>query len=221
MMVIDHVGYYLLDDNPWFRMLGRICAPMLYFLIGYVNKLRINYFLIGYGILLSISSGFIYQKVWFGILLNFIVYQALLHYFPVERISTLWRTVFFLLLLLINALIYGHVEYGILGIYFIYSARMVAIKDPQATLWLALAHIVFFIWQLLAFPSFMQTALLYSFALLTLGVFFLLRYYRLITVPCPPFLLRPLLVISRYSLHIYFYHLIILQLLWVFYIHPK
>lgn len=221
IMIIDHVGYYLMDDNPWFRMVGRIGLPMWYFLIGYVNKLRINYFLIAYGIILSLTGSYINQKIWFDILLNFIVYQALLHYFPVEKISTLWRSVFFLILLPINFLIYGHVEYGILGIYFIYSSRMVAINDPQASFWFALAHFVFFIWQIMTFPSFLETKLLYSFAFLMFGVFFYLRYYKLKVLPCPKVFLGPLLFISRFSLHIYFYHLIILQALWVFYLHPK
>jgi hypothetical protein len=221
IMVIDHVGYYLMDDNPWFRMIGRMCAPMLYFLIGYVNKLRINYFLIAYGIILSFTGAYLYHRIWIDILITFIVYQALLHYFPVERISTLWRSIFFLLLLPINFLIYVHVEYGILGIYFLYSSRMAAIKDPQASFWFALTLFVYFIWQLMMFPSFFETSRLYSFAFLTLGVFFILRFYTLKTLPCPKVLLWPLLFISRYSLHIYFYHLIALQALWIFYLHPR
>jgi hypothetical protein len=216
IMIIDHVGYYLMDDNPWFRMVGRIGLPMWYFLIGYVNKLKVNYFLIAYGIILSFTSSFVFQKIWFDILLNFIVYQALLHFYPIERISTFWRVVFFVLLLPVNWIIYPNVEYGILGIYFIYSARMIAIKDPQAPFWFAMANIVFFIWQLLYFPYFLQTELLYSFLFLTMAVYFLLLFYRQKELPCPQFLLFPLLVISRYSLHIYFYHLIILQFLWVF-----
>lgn len=221
IMVIDHVGYYLLGDNPWWRMVGRIGLPMWYFLIGYVNKLRINYFLIAYGMILSITGTFVYKTLWFDILLNFIAYQILLHFFPVERISTLWRAIFFVLLLPVNYLIYNHVEYGILGIYFIYSSRMIAINDPQASFWFGLSCLVFFIWQFLVFPAFFDTAILYTFAVLSVGVFYLLRNYTLKIVPCPKVLLWPLLVISRYSLHIYFYHLIILQFLWVFYIHHK
>ncbi|MBS0288390.1 MAG: hypothetical protein JSR17_13930 [Proteobacteria bacterium] len=221
IMVIDHVGYYLLANDPWFRMIGRIGLPMWYFLIGYVNKLRINYFLIGYGIILSFTDTFLMQTVWFNVLLTFIVCQVLLHYFPVERISTLWRAIFFLLLLPINALLYSHVEYGVLGIFLVYSARMVAIKDPQAAFWLALAHLVFFVWQIIAFPYLIQPKLLYPFAFLTLGVYFLLLFYKQRVWSCPQFLLFPMLFISRYSLHIYFYHLIALQLIWVLYITQK
>lgn len=218
IMIIDHVGDYLFPDNHWLRLIGRIGLPMWFFLIGYVNKLRMNKFLIVYGILLSCSGSFLYHKLWIDILLTFIVCQVLLHHFPVEGISTLWRWIFFLLLQIVNALLYSHVEYGALGIMFVYSSRMVAIKDPQAPFWFGMAHIVFFIWQIMAFPYLAQTTLLYSFAFLTLGVYLLLLYYQQKVLPCPKPLLFPLLLISRYSLHIYFYHLIFLQSLWYFWL---
>ncbi|HRE31734.1 MAG TPA: TraX family protein [Candidatus Berkiella sp.] len=48
IMVIDHVGDYVFPDNHWLRLIGRIGLPMWFFLIGYVNKLRMNKYLIVY-----------------------------------------------------------------------------------------------------------------------------------------------------------------------------
>ena len=37
LMVIDHLGYYLFPDEQWMRVLGRLCVPMWFFLIGYAR----------------------------------------------------------------------------------------------------------------------------------------------------------------------------------------
>lgn len=37
-MVIDHIGYYFYPDDLWLRVVGRVSAPMWFFLIGYANS---------------------------------------------------------------------------------------------------------------------------------------------------------------------------------------
>lgn len=37
-MVIDHIGYYFYPDDLWLRVIGRVSAPMWFFLIGYANS---------------------------------------------------------------------------------------------------------------------------------------------------------------------------------------
>ncbi len=37
-MVIDHVGYYFLPEDLWLRAIGRVSAPIWFFLIGYANS---------------------------------------------------------------------------------------------------------------------------------------------------------------------------------------
>lgn len=38
LMIVDHVGYYFYDENDWFRLLGRLCVPVWFFLIGYARS---------------------------------------------------------------------------------------------------------------------------------------------------------------------------------------
>ena len=35
IMIIDHLGYYLFLEEPWFRAIGRIGFPVWFFLVGY------------------------------------------------------------------------------------------------------------------------------------------------------------------------------------------
>jgi hypothetical protein len=38
LMLIDHIGFYLFPDMLWFRLLGRLCVPLWFFLIGFSDK---------------------------------------------------------------------------------------------------------------------------------------------------------------------------------------
>lgn len=41
LTVIDHVGFFLFPDIEWFRVLGRLCVPLWFFLIGYATSREI------------------------------------------------------------------------------------------------------------------------------------------------------------------------------------
>ena len=56
LTVIDHVGHFFFPEEMWFRVLGRLCVPIWFFLIGYANTTKVpNSFWIG-GTLLVMSS---------------------------------------------------------------------------------------------------------------------------------------------------------------------
>ena len=38
LMIIDHIGAYLMPEIQWMRMAGRFCVPMWFFLIGYARS---------------------------------------------------------------------------------------------------------------------------------------------------------------------------------------
>jgi hypothetical protein len=37
LMIVDHVGYYFHDGQDWYRVFGRMCVPIWFFLIGYAR----------------------------------------------------------------------------------------------------------------------------------------------------------------------------------------
>jgi hypothetical protein len=52
LMILDHVGAYFYPDESWFRVLGRLCVPIWFFLIGYARTRDIAIFaLIGAGLI--------------------------------------------------------------------------------------------------------------------------------------------------------------------------
>lgn len=38
LMLVDHFGYYFYPDETWFRVFGRLCVPIWFFLIGYARS---------------------------------------------------------------------------------------------------------------------------------------------------------------------------------------
>ncbi len=56
LMVIDHIGWLIIPEVEWFRVLGRLCVPLWFFLIGYADTRDIPKRWLYAGILLLISN---------------------------------------------------------------------------------------------------------------------------------------------------------------------
>ncbi len=41
LMIVDHVGHHFYPDEMWFRVVGRLCLPIWFFLIGYAKTTEI------------------------------------------------------------------------------------------------------------------------------------------------------------------------------------
>ncbi len=54
LMIVDHIGHYFFVDEMWFRVFGRMCVPMWFFLIGYARTRDIGkHMWIGMGLLVA------------------------------------------------------------------------------------------------------------------------------------------------------------------------
>lgn len=42
LMICDHVGHHFFPDEMWFRILGRLCIPIWFFLVGYARNTEIR-----------------------------------------------------------------------------------------------------------------------------------------------------------------------------------
>jgi hypothetical protein len=213
LMVADHIGLYdTTTDRTDLRVVGRCAAPIFFFLIGYVNHLRIRPSLIIYGCLLSITAYFLHNHVFFNILISMILIQYCLWTFPPERITTVWRCVGFIVLIPANYWVMGYLEYGTLGLLFAYSARLIALKDRQASFWLIMTLIVYTVWQSMLFKFFEHPVYIYILLTEMTLLYFAFNFYREVTFTPHKWQL-PLLFISRYSLEIYFIHLFALHVM--------
>jgi hypothetical protein len=56
LMVIDHVGWLLFPQIEWFRVLGRLCIPLWFFLIGYARARDVPTRWLVAGIIMMVSN---------------------------------------------------------------------------------------------------------------------------------------------------------------------
>lgn len=56
MMIVDHIGWLLAPDIEWFRVVGRLCVPLWFFLIGYSRSRDVPTRWLAAGIILMISN---------------------------------------------------------------------------------------------------------------------------------------------------------------------
>lgn len=56
LMITDHVGYFFFVDEMWWRVAGRLCVPIWFFLIGYAKSRDLGWKLWAGGVLLIVSD---------------------------------------------------------------------------------------------------------------------------------------------------------------------
>jgi len=56
LMVLDHIGIYFYPDESWFRILGRLCVPIWFFLIGYARTRDISPRILAGAVLLLLGN---------------------------------------------------------------------------------------------------------------------------------------------------------------------
>lgn len=56
LMITDHVGHHFYPDEMWFRVLGRLCVPIWFFLVGYAKTTELSKNLWIGGAIVAVSS---------------------------------------------------------------------------------------------------------------------------------------------------------------------
>jgi len=86
-VLIDHHGYFFDPGNMWWRLFGRIAAPIFFFLIGFARTRRVPWTWLAFGILLTAVNAWKAESLsgtMVNILINFALLRALVLP-PVER----------------------------------------------------------------------------------------------------------------------------------------
>jgi uncharacterized membrane protein len=75
LVLIDHFGYFFMDDDLWWSVLGRFAAPIFFFLVGYAKSRKIPLHWIGLGVALTLldSANADWDWVAPNILLSFVL----------------------------------------------------------------------------------------------------------------------------------------------------
>lgn len=228
-MILDHLGDFFFNDQMTLRVLGRLAAPLFFFLIGYTSRLRISKTLIFFGIVLSLLQSDLYRHVFVNILINFIFLQLFLSLLQAKAPRLFNNTVFFisftLLCTVLSFFTYHFLEYGFLGWIIALGARLKALQGKKmsikADFWLLTGLVVYFLFECSYFRFELSRPHLALFQALMLGLYLSFSFYRLAPVRCPAGIRVLFLILSRYSLEIYFYHLLLCFFYVIFLKYPQ
>lgn len=213
LMVIDHVGAYLLPDISELRLIGRFAMPLFLFLVGYSLHYQWKWSLLLWACVLlagSLSAG--YPLLSFNILFSILLTRLFL-----RKISR-WPSFEKNLPAVFIACIIWYIptsilfDYGSANFLFGLCGYMVASNiHPQKTQLLILLTVCFHTLTQAVDHGFSwpQSAWVWV-GLLLVGL--LMRSYQLRRYPAThPVLATPAMFISRYSLEIYAIHLVIFK----------
>jgi hypothetical protein len=75
LVLIDHIGYFFIDNDHWWAVFGRLAAPTFFFLLGYAKSRGVPLKWIGLGVILTLLDSWNNDWHWVApnILLSFAV----------------------------------------------------------------------------------------------------------------------------------------------------
>ena len=73
LVVIDHIGYFFIEDAEWWSVVGRLAAPLFFFLLGYAQTRNVPFRWIWLGVILTLLDSWNAGWTWVApnILLSF------------------------------------------------------------------------------------------------------------------------------------------------------
>ncbi len=61
-VVVDHVGLFFIEDDEWWRVVGRMAAPIFFFLIGFSRRESVPINWIVLGIILTVLDSCVDER---------------------------------------------------------------------------------------------------------------------------------------------------------------
>ena len=118
-VVVDHIGYFFIDDAQWWAVFGRMAAPIFFFLLGYAHSRTIPLRWISLGLILTLLDS--WNNYWTWVAPNILFSLAFIRFarpYVLRRLQhDRWVsfTVLILILLMVLPIIGDMVEYGAEG----------------------------------------------------------------------------------------------------------
>jgi TraX protein len=212
LMVTDHLGLYAFDKITLLRIIGRGAAPLFFFLVGYAPHHRFDWRLVVYGSILTATNLLFHDGVYINILINFVIIKFMLTQLDRYTLSQPLLALLIVLLIAIHPLLSPYFEYGSSGALIALAARVMATDKRQGAVLVGIALAYHFAYQALAFH--LVSAQLIVLLGVSLFTYVLLYTHRQRLYKLWPQLLW--LLVSRYSLAIYFWHLLLLKVWFVY-----
>lgn len=224
LMVVDHFGFYFFPEIEMFRVFGRLCAPIFFFLIGYANTRDLPMrWLAATGILLVVNMMYGLPVLPLCILMTMMLIRLaidpLMNWLKVHPVYLWW-----VLLLLVFAMIPTDmlVEYGTMGMVIAIAGfaarRQEVVRDafgarmPEILLAFALGSYGAMSAVIFGFSTFGIMVL----AAGIIGLYFVLQNFKPVVSEGSASHPHAGLVrfCGRYTVEIYVIHLIVLKTLW-------
>ena len=216
--LIDHVGLFFIADDVWWRIVGRVAAPIFFFFIGFAKSRTIPASWIAWGIVLTAVDWWVDEELTLNILLNFALIRYALRVVDAIAATPVKLALVAVLYVVILPFAGEMFEYGAQGwlwALFGYAQRGFRDGNPGfVTTRFAFAFLAGFVYAFVEIESYdlegVQAVALAALVLaLTLG---LLAFRRTNAAWQPPAFLAPALVwLSAYSLTIYALSLFLMQ----------
>lgn len=225
LMIIDHIGYHFYPEMMWFRVLGRLSAPIWLFLVGYANTEEKPLYLWAAAVLVQLSAVISGQYLLpLNILFTILLMRHMRRAFVLSATASpeSLRGVFLILIFstLPSAILF---EYGAIAMNFVLIGFFVhhrekiyeVIAPRYIILFTVLTFFVFFLMEGLSLPTLdaaQALALLLGFVWLggILWTFKSATFPRL-TKALPFPLVWLIQIFGRHTLEIYVFHLILFR----------
>lgn len=214
-MTFDHVGLYFLPEINEFRVIGRYTMPIFCFFAGYNFKGSVNLLMLFLGALLyTISTAFIFNGYFLetNILIPIFLGQIYLYLFQNHFKNFNKGYVHFVFMTSLWPFTANILDYGTLPIAFMIVGYMSKIETIKVKLSAFLISFISIFHTILNFFHFNNLDIFFSFVCVLL-VF--------LSIAIGDFSRRIKLnarIISRYSMFIYFFQVLIIQLVWRYYV---
>lgn len=221
-MVIDHIGYYLLPDETWLRVVGRLAFPIFLFLVGYSQRYRFDTWVLLGGLAVLASAAVNGQPLFpLNILFSIVLWRWVMGALEkrphiLQDTTMLWvaMLVFYLPFMFL-------VEYGTIGLMFAVLGWHVRNGRDDRSMRLAWLFTLFF-WVGIqsvnfGFDRWQVSAMMLESVLLVIA----LMQFRQRDFPLPPkhsqpsptLLEWPVILLARNSLLFYVLHVIALHII--------
>ena len=119
LVLVDHFGYFFMENDLWWSVFGRLAAPVFFFLVGYARTRSVPLHWIGLGVVLTLLDSWNAGWTWVSpnILLSFAIIRIAFPYLEALVRRHPWAAYALLLSLLLAVLPMAAkiVDYGVEG----------------------------------------------------------------------------------------------------------
>lgn len=213
-MVIDHIGYYFFTNCIYLRVIGRVSMLIFAILHGFNSngKLKLNDKILKFALLTQFLVMILLNQILFPLNILFSFYIS---YYLVDYIDNVYKKnqlfFYFLLLLLPLTILLNYVfEYGLYFFFIVFCGKIFSKteKDKKDKVSTIVIFLIYFIYQVQHFSF----NLIYSCILFLLFALIYIIFYNF-KIEKIGINNKILLFISRFSLELYFIHLLIFSLI--------